>query len=116
MVKRPPVLLIILDGWGINPDPVSNAIEQAHLPFYTSLLKKFPHCRIMTSGESVGLPDGQMGNSEVGHLNIGAGRIIYQELLKINKSINDGSFFKNNAFSSLMENLKRENKALHLMG
>ncbi|MBI1822310.1 MAG: 2,3-bisphosphoglycerate-independent phosphoglycerate mutase [Nitrospirae bacterium] len=116
MVQNTPVLLIILDGWGINPNPASNAVEQARLPFYKSLLKDFPNCLIMTSGESVGLPNGQMGNSEVGHLNIGAGRVVYQDLMRINKSISDKSFFKNKAFLSVMEQLKQGQKALHLMG
>lgn len=116
MAKNTPVLLIILDGWGINPNPVSNAVEQARLPFYKKLLNEVPHCQIMTSGEYVGLPEGQMGNSEVGHLNIGAGRVVYQELLRINKSIRDRSFFKNNAFLRLIEEVRKENKALHLIG
>jgi 2,3-bisphosphoglycerate-independent phosphoglycerate mutase len=116
MVKNSPVLLIILDGWGINPNPDSNAVEQAHIPFYKKLLSEVPHCQIMTSGEFVGLPEGQMGNSEVGHLNIGAGRVVYQELLRINKAIRDGTFFKNNAFSQLCETLNKEDKSLHLIG
>ncbi|MHB8482677.1 MAG: 2,3-bisphosphoglycerate-independent phosphoglycerate mutase [Nitrospiria bacterium] len=116
MAKNTPVLLIILDGWGINPNPASNAVELARVPFYKNLLKDFPNCLMMTSGEYVGLPDGQMGNSEVGHLNIGAGRIVYQELMRINKAIHDRSFFQNKAFLSLMEQLKEGEKALHLMG
>jgi 2,3-bisphosphoglycerate-independent phosphoglycerate mutase len=116
MVKNTPVLLIILDGWGINPNPESNAVEQANLPFYRKMLAEDPHCQIMTSGEAVGLPDGQMGNSEVGHLNIGAGRVVYQELLRINRAIRDGSFFKNTVFCQLLEQLKAEKRSLHLMG
>jgi 2,3-bisphosphoglycerate-independent phosphoglycerate mutase len=116
MVKNTPLLLIILDGWGINPNPLSNAVEQAHIPFYKKLLSEVPHCQIMTSGEYVGLPEGQMGNSEVGHLNIGAGRVVYQDLLRINKSIRDRSFFKNSSFLRLIERINKKNKALHLIG
>ncbi|MBI3595133.1 MAG: 2,3-bisphosphoglycerate-independent phosphoglycerate mutase [Nitrospirae bacterium] len=116
MVKNTPVLLIILDGWGINPNPDFNAIVQARTPYYKKLLSKVPHCQIMTSGEYVGLPEGQMGNSEVGHLNIGAGRVVYQELLRINKSIRDKSFFKNPVFLNLIKDLKRDKRALHLAG
>lgn len=116
MAKHTPLLLIILDGWGINPNPVSNAVEQAHTPFYKKLLSEVPHCQIMTSGEYVGLPEGQMGNSEVGHLNMGAGRVVYQDLLRINKSISDLSFFKNSAFLQLFERLKKKKRSLHLLG
>ena len=76
--------LIILDGWGINPNPAVSAIEAANTPYFDSLWKKYPHNTLITFGEDVGLPEGQMGNSEVGHLNIGAGRVIYQELARIN--------------------------------
>lgn len=108
--------MIILDGWGINPNPEANAVEQANLPFYKSALQNFPHCEIMTSGEYVGLPDGQMGNSEVGHLNIGAGRVVYQELLRINKAIRDRTLFKNSRLVSLMESARENRKSLHFIG
>ena len=87
--------LIILDGWGIGDRSKSDAIYNANTPFMNSLLKDYPDATLLTSGENVGLPDGQMGNSEVGHLNIGAGRIVYQELTRINKSIRDKEFFEN---------------------
>ena len=87
--------LIILDGWGIGDKSESDAVHNANTPFMDSLLQTYPNATLLTSGEDVGLPNGQMGNSEVGHLNIGAGRIVYQELTRINKSIRDKSFFKN---------------------
>ncbi|MEO9256983.1 MAG: 2,3-bisphosphoglycerate-independent phosphoglycerate mutase, partial [Crocinitomicaceae bacterium] len=87
--------LIILDGWGIGDKTHSDAIFNSKTPFFDSLMSQYPNARLITSGEKVGLPDGQMGNSEVGHLNIGAGRIVYQELTRINKSIRDGEFFDN---------------------
>src|SRR5690554_2387794 len=85
------VLLMILDGWGISPDPSISAIAQAQTPFIDSLYKNYPHATLRTDGMNVGLPDGQMGNSEVGHINLGAGRIVYQDLAKINMAIEDGS-------------------------
>src|SRR5215217_2895870 len=88
------VLLIIMDGWGIGKVPGSDAIQHAKVPFVSSLYKKYSNSTLVTCGEAVGLPDGQMGNSEVGHLNIGAGRIVYQELQRINVSIREGDFFK----------------------
>src|SRR3974390_3604249 len=92
---KKPLLLMILDGWGINPNPENNAVALAHPPNLTRLLAEYPHVRIQTSGMAVGLPDGQMGNSEVGHLNIGAGRVVYQDLTRITKSIRDNDFFAN---------------------
>ena len=103
-----PVILCILDGWGISSVQQSqhDAIKRANAPCWNNLLKEYPHSEISCSGLAVGLPEGQMGNSEVGHLNIGAGRIVYQELTRINKSIRDGEFFENNtlkeAFSILI--------------
>ena len=88
-------MLVILDGWGINPDPAVSAIAAANTPCYDALIRQYPNATLITHGEHVGLPDGQMGNSEVGHLNIGAGRIIYQELAKINKAVSDGSLAGN---------------------
>jgi len=108
--------LIILDGWGIGNGSKSDAIANAETPFMESLLRKYPHATLRTSGEDVGLPDGQMGNSEVGHLNIGAGRIVYQELTHINKSIRDGVFFQNEILATAMEEAKKRNSKLHLIG
>ena len=106
--------LIILDGWGIGDGSPSDAIAQAHTPYMDSLLAHYPNATLLTSGENVGLPNGQMGNSEVGHLNIGAGRIVYQELTRINKSIRDGDFFTNPVLLDAMKQAK-QNK-LHLIG
>src|SRR5690625_7764492 len=95
-------LLIILDGWGIGPDPLRSAIAQASTPYIDSLYDDVPNAQLITYGEDVGLPKGQMGNSEVGHLNIGAGRIVYQELLRFNNEINSGSFDKVYSIQSLV--------------
>lgn len=112
-----PVVLIILDGWGIGTDPEVNAQEQADIPFYRSLLKEYPHNALEGSGESVGLPAGIMGNSEVGHLNLGAGRTVYQDYARINKAIRDGGSFKDNeALSGSMASAVRNDSALHLIG
>jgi len=105
--------LIILDGWGLNPDPAVSAIEAANTPFMDSLMDGYPNATLVTHGEDVGLPDGQMGNSEVGHLNIGAGRVIYQELARINKSIRDGELARNPV---LLDALARTTGTLHLIG
>ncbi len=110
------VMLIILDGFGINPKEEGNAIKAASKPTIDDLYKNYPNARIMTSGLDVGLPNGQMGNSEVGHTNIGAGRIVYQELTRITKSIEDGDFFKIQEFLDAIENCKKNNSSLHLMG
>src|SRR5438034_9162613 len=88
------VILIIMDGWGLGKIKSSDAIQNANVPFVTSLYKKYPNTTLVTCGEAVGLPEGQMGNSEVGHLNLGAGRIVYQELERINVSIHKGEFQK----------------------
>jgi 2,3-bisphosphoglycerate-independent phosphoglycerate mutase len=108
--------LIILDGWGIGDGSSSDAISNARTPFMDSLLKNYPHATLKTSGEDVGLPEGQMGNSEVGHLNIGAGRIVYQELTRINKSIKDGEFFQNKVLIEAVDKAIREKRDLHLIG
>jgi 2,3-bisphosphoglycerate-independent phosphoglycerate mutase len=108
--------LIILDGWGIGDGSKSDAIFHAKTPFMDSLLNNHPHATLKTSGEDVGLPDGQMGNSEVGHLNIGAGRIVYQELTRINKSIRDGDFFENPTLIKAFEIAKEKGVAIHLVG
>lgn len=117
MPPRPkPVLLVILDGWGINARPDGNAITLAEPKFYQSLLENFPATQLDASGGAVGLPDGQMGNSEVGHMNIGAGRIVYQDLTQINKAISDGSFLENAVLRAAILTAAREKRTLHLMG
>ena len=108
--------LIILDGWGIGNGTSSDAIAQSNTPFMDELNLKYPHATLKTFGENVGLPEGQMGNSEVGHLNIGAGRIVYQDLTRINKSIRDKSFFENKVLIDAMEEAKKRNSKLHLIG
>lgn len=108
--------LLILDGWGIGPDPKVSAIAQAHTPFMDSLFLQYPHSELVTYGEQVGLPEGQMGNSEVGHLNIGAGRIVYQELVRINLAAKDHSLHKNPVLLEAFAYAKKENKAVHFMG
>lgn len=109
-------MLLILDGWGIREESPGNAIKLAQPSFYDSLLTRFPHVAVEASGEAVGLPDGQMGNSEVGHLNMGAGRVVYQEITRINKSIREGDFFQNPVFLSAIQHVKNSGGTLHLMG
>ena len=109
-------ILMILDGFGINEKEDANAVKLANTPNIDKLMKTCPTTQIRTSGLDVGLPDGQMGNSEVGHTNIGAGRIVYQELTRITKSIEDGDFFSNPEFSKAIENCKKYNSKLHVMG
>lgn len=111
-----PLMLMILDGFGLGPEGEGNAISQGRLPNYRRLLAVYPHTRLRASGEAVGLPAGQMGNSEVGHLNIGAGRIVYQELTRISKAIRDGSFFSNEALVGAVRAAREHGGALHLMG
>jgi len=111
-----PLILMILDGWGINPSVESNAVAQARTPNLDSLLASYPATEIQTSGMAVGLPDGQMGNSEVGHLNIGAGRIVYQDLTRITKAIQDGSFFTNPVLLECIARTKAAGGRLHLAG
>ncbi|MBI5194510.1 MAG: phosphoglycerate mutase (2,3-diphosphoglycerate-independent) [Nitrospirae bacterium] len=111
-----PLALIILDGWGINPKEDGNPISIARPPIYNSLLKEYPHTTLDASGESVGLPEGQMGNSEVGHMNIGAGRVVYQDLTRIDKAIREGEFFKNPVIIECIEKAKSASGRLHLMG
>lgn len=110
------VMLIILDGWGHGPIPERSAIAQARTPFINSLYKDYTHTELTTHSEQVGLPEGQMGNSEVGHLNIGAGRIVYQELMRVNVAIRNGELAKNAALLRAFEYCKTQNKNLHLMG
>lgn len=109
-------LLIILDGWGIGSIPEADAIAQADTPFVDHLMGTYPHAQLVTHGEEVGLPEGQMGNSEVGHLNIGAGRIVYQELVRINKAIRDKNLHKNEILQDALQYAKSNNQAVHLMG
>src|SRR5215831_9413449 len=115
-MKNKKAILIIMDGWGLGKVPASDAIQHANVPFVTSLYSKYPNTTLVTCGEAVGLPDGQMGNSEVGHLNLGAGRIVYQELQRINVAIRDGSFAKNPALLNAIAEAKKNNKPLHLLG
>lgn len=111
-----PTLLIILDGFGYREARENNAIAMATMPVWNRLLSEYPHTLIHTSGMKVGLPDGQMGNSEVGHMNLGAGRVVYQSLTRINKSIIDGDFFTNPALNSAIDASLRNNSALHVLG
>lgn len=115
-MSKKPVMLMILDGFGISPNKEGNAVAAANKPNYDRLFNKYPHTELQASGLEVGLPEGQMGNSEVGHLNIGAGRIIYQELTRITKEIKEGTFFTNKALVKAMDEAKENNTSLHLMG
>jgi len=108
--------LIILDGFAFRDERKGNAVKQAHKPNFDRYWNEYPHNVLHVSGEDVGLPEGQMGNSEVGHLNIGAGRIVYQSLTRINKAIKDKSFFENHAFLKAIKQVKEKNSALHLYG
>lgn len=114
MAKK--ALLMILDGWGVGPAEKSNVIHSTPTPYWDSLLKEYPNSLLQASGENVGLPDGQMGNSEVGHLNIGAGRVVYQDLVKINRAIADGSIYKNEEIVSAFSYAKETGNAIHFMG
>ncbi len=113
---RKPLALVILDGWGINNTCDNNAVCQAKTPVLEGLFRDYPHTTIGASGMDVGLPEGQMGNSEVGHLNLGAGRVIYQDLTRISKSIADGDFFSNPALTEAAARVKAQGGKLHLMG
>lgn len=113
---RKPTALIILDGFACRGETVGNAVAQAKKPNFDRYWNQFPHEQLIASGEAVGLPDGQMGNSEVGHLNIGAGRVVYQSLTRINKSIREGDFFENPVFLTLLQQIKAANGRLHLLG
>lgn len=110
------VILMILDGWGITQDPKVSAIYNAKTPFINSLYDKFPHAQLRTDGEHVGLPVGQMGNSEVGHMNLGAGRIVYQNLAKINKAVKDGTLAQEKELLNAFEYAKANNKNIHFLG
>ncbi len=115
MAKKPTVLMI-LDGYGLNDKVEGNAVAQAQTPVMDKLMKEYPCVKGNASGMAVGLPEGQMGNSEVGHLNMGAGRIVYQELTRITKEIQDGTFFTNEALLKAIDNCKKNNSTLHLYG
>jgi 2,3-bisphosphoglycerate-independent phosphoglycerate mutase len=115
-MKDKKAILIIMDGWGLGKIKSSDAIQHAKTPFVSSLYTKYPNATLVTCGEDVGLPDGQMGNSEVGHLNLGAGRIVYQELQRINVAIRSGEFQQNPTLLSAINYAKENNKTLHLLG
>ncbi|MEP6749780.1 MAG: 2,3-bisphosphoglycerate-independent phosphoglycerate mutase [Bacteroidota bacterium] len=115
-MEKKKVILVIMDGWGLGQKKSADAIQNANTPFVSSLYKKFPHTTLVTCGEAVGLPDGQMGNSEVGHLNLGAGRVVYQELQRINVAVRNGSFAKNEVLLQSIRFAKTNNKPLHLLG
>jgi 2,3-bisphosphoglycerate-independent phosphoglycerate mutase len=116
MQKDKKVMLMILDGWGFGRHDKSNAVEAASTPFFNSLLKEYPHSSLHASGEAVGLPEGQMGNSEVGHMNLGAGRIVYQELGRINKAITDNELKDNQTLTDAFDYALKNNKNIHFIG
>jgi 2,3-bisphosphoglycerate-independent phosphoglycerate mutase len=115
-MPRSPLVLIVLDGWGLRERRDHNAIALARTPVYSELLARYPRTALIASGEPVGLPPGQMGNSEVGHMNMGAGRVVYQDLTRIDKSIRDGDFFRNPPLVAAMEPCRDDRRALHLIG
>ena len=115
-MSKKPTVLMILDGFGLNDETEGNAVAQANTPVIDGLMRDYPYVKGYASGLAVGLPDGQMGNSEVGHLNMGAGRIVYQELTRITKEIEDGDFFKNEALLCAIANVKEHGSDLHLYG
>ncbi|MGB7920696.1 MAG: 2,3-bisphosphoglycerate-independent phosphoglycerate mutase [Desulfobacterales bacterium] len=116
MNKPKPCLLMILDGWGIGSAGEGNAVHLARTPFLDDLVTRYPNTRLQCAGPAVGLPEGIMGNSEVGHVNIGAGRIVYQDLLRIDRAIADGSFFRNEILTTVMSTVRERGSALHLLG
>ena len=116
MQKRRPVMLVVLDGWGWREDPADNAVRQARIPVFDGLWSSSPHTLLRTSGGDVGLPDGQMGNSEVGHLNIGAGRVVMQDLPRISRAITTGEIGRTPALASLIGALRKTGGACHLIG
>lgn len=111
-----PLVLVVLDGWGLREEREGNAIKLARTPTYLELLDRFPHSALQASGEFVGLPEGQMGNSEVGHITMGAGRVVYQDLTRIDKSVKDGDFYEKPALVDAMTRCKDDKHALHLVG
>ena len=116
ILRYKPVTLIILDGWGINPRRDGNAVALAKTPYLDSLFDAYPHAKLLCAGEAVGLPEGQMGTSEVGHLNIGAGRVVYQSLVRISLALREGELKRNEVFQGLLRRVKERGKALHFMG
>lgn len=115
-MKNKRVILVIMDGWGLGKVKQADAIQHANVPFVSSLYNKFPNTTLVTCGEAVGLPEGQMGNSEVGHLNLGAGRVVYQELQRINVAVRTGEFQQNEVLLKTIRTAKANNKPLHLLG
>lgn len=111
-----PLVLIVLDGWGIAPDSDNNPISKAKIPFFKKLWYGYPHCKLLASGEAVGLPRGEAGNSEIGHINLGAGFVVYQDLYRINHAISDGTFSQNEAFLQALNHVKQNSSNLHLLG
>ena len=115
--NRPkPVVLVVMDGWGINQPYTGNAITQANTPVVDSLIAEYPSMTLRASGEAVGLPWGEPGNSEVGHISLGLGRILYQDLPRINKAISDNTFYQNKAFLKAIKHVKKNGSSLHLLG
>ncbi|MEO5681201.1 MAG: 2,3-bisphosphoglycerate-independent phosphoglycerate mutase [Chitinophagaceae bacterium] len=115
-MEKKKIILVIMDGWGLGQKKSADAIQHANIPFVSSLYSKYPNSTLVTCGEAVGLPDGQMGNSEVGHLNLGAGRVVYQELQRINVAVRDGSFARNEVLLQSIRFAKANHKPLHLLG
>ena len=115
-MSKKPTVLMILDGFGLNDNPKANAVFEANTPNIDALMKNYPFVKGNASGLAVGLPDGQMGNSEVGHMNMGAGRVVYQELTRITKEIEDGDFFRNEELLAAVKNVKENHSSLHLYG
>ena len=115
-IRSKPLLLVILDGWGYREETKDNAIATAHTPVWNQLWKTCPHTLLKASGYAVGVPEGQMGNSEVGHLHIGAGRQLPQDLVRINQAIENGDFFKNPILISAVQKAVKNNKAIHILG
>ena len=113
---KKPIMLIIMDGFGCSSLRDGNAVAQADLQVLPKLVQTYPHAQLEASGEAVGLPEGQIGNSEVGHLNIGSGRVVYQELTRITRDIKEGTFFQKPVLIEAMQQAVRNNKALHIMG
>ena len=116
MTMNKKVILMILDGWGISPDPKVSAVDQANTPFIDSLYTKYPHATLRTDGLNVGLPEGQMGNSEVGHMNLGAGRIVYQDLVKVNLAVKNKSLQNEQVLVDAFKYAKENNKPVHFLG
>jgi 2,3-bisphosphoglycerate-independent phosphoglycerate mutase len=115
-VENKKVALLILDGWGYGRPDESNAIYEANTPFFDEMLQKYPNSKLVTSGTAVGLPEGQMGNSEVGHMNLGAGRVVYQELGRINKAVDDNEFPTIDVVKEAFEYAKANDKDVHFIG